>query len=98
MAELTLAPGGWPTCRWSWPTFWAFSGVQLQAAPENLTRFVLLLIFYPCVHFSLTFLFFRSIFSSPCFPYMHPCLIYFRLANALTPLPLSQIDGTVRPR
>lgn len=38
MAEITLAPGGWPTCRWSWPTFWAFSGVQVQGQPGNNTR------------------------------------------------------------
>ena len=38
MAELTLSPGGWPTCRWSWPTFWAFSGVMLQGPPGNVTR------------------------------------------------------------
>lgn len=39
LVELTLSPGGWPTNRWSWPTFWAFSGVMLQGPPKNVTRY-----------------------------------------------------------
>jgi hypothetical protein len=30
MAEIALAPGGWPTCQYSWPTFWAFTGAQFE--------------------------------------------------------------------
>jgi hypothetical protein len=37
--ELTLSPGGWPTCRWSWPTFWSFNGEMLQGPPNNVTRY-----------------------------------------------------------
>jgi hypothetical protein len=38
MAEITLSPGGWPTCQYSWPTFWAFSGAELQGAQGNVSR------------------------------------------------------------
>jgi hypothetical protein len=36
--EIRLAPGGWPTCKWSWPTFWAYSGAQTPAQVDNVTR------------------------------------------------------------
>jgi hypothetical protein len=41
VAEIQLAPGGWPTSKWSWPTFWAFSGVQLplEGSTNNRTRY-----------------------------------------------------------
>jgi hypothetical protein len=37
-AEIRLAPGGWPTCRWSWPTFWAFTSIQFTGSMYNDTR------------------------------------------------------------